>query len=178
MVGVGNFHLLFLHCYFFLVFLKSLLSKLWKHEVKNQPKGYDCKHYYSGSTALQSENCFQLLPNCWDDLGGLFFLSPTWKLYHYFLGLKKSAVKSNPYYLQKLLPLWWVVYIAIPHTRTHWTIGIGKLTKAVRSGNHHTLNNFYQGIFIKIEPKVLLFHSLKYLRLHGGELFGKKGWLF
>ena len=27
-VGVGNFHLLFLHCYFFLVFLKSLLSKL------------------------------------------------------------------------------------------------------------------------------------------------------
>ena len=106
--------------------------------MKNQPKGYDCKQYYSssGSTALQSENCFQLLPNCWDDLGGLFFLSPTWKLYHYFLGLKSQQLKATRTIFKSCSPLWWVVYIAIPHTRTHWTIGIGELTKAVRSGNH------------------------------------------
>ena len=88
------------------MFLKSLLSKLWKHEVKNQPKGYDCKHYYSssGSTALQSENHFQLLPNCWDDLGGLFFLSPTWKLYHYFLGLKSQQLKATRTILKSCSP--------------------------------------------------------------------------
>ena len=144
--------------------------------MKNQPKGYDCKHYYSGSTALQSENCFQLLPNCWDDLGGLFFLSPTWKLYHYFLGLKSQQLKATRTIFKSCSPSGELFILLSP---TQEPIGplVGELTKAVRSGNHIYWTISTREYLLRLSQSCYFF-TLWSIYDSMEELFGKKGGFF